>query len=304
MVVVVRPAIALLAVVLLAACAAPPPAPVTDRSVHPRQSESAERAERPEAYRVRTGDTLYSIAFRYGLDWRVVADWNDIDAPYVIHPGEVVRLREPRRRPDDTRTARRETPSRPVSRPVEQTEPTPSPAERADPRQITPPVKEPEPESTPPPESSPAQTDPALAETDGANRAPAPDATERAVAGIRWRWPASGRMVRAFDGSATRKGIGIAGSRGDPVRAAAPGTVVYSGSGLLGYGELIIIKHSDSLLSAYGHNRSRRVEEGDRVQAGEQIAELGVNERNDPMLHFEIRLNGQPENPLKYLPAR
>jgi lipoprotein NlpD len=116
---------------------------------------------------------------------------------------------------------------------------------------------------------------------------------------------ASGRFIlHPFDASATRRGVGIGGNLGQPVHAAAAGEVVYSGTALIGYGELIIIKHSDTLLSAYGHNRARLVEEGDRVGRGEQIAEMGMNERDEELLHFEIRRNGQPVNPLSYLPRR
>ena len=266
---------------------------------------------------VRRGDTLYSIAFRYGLDWRRVADWNRIRAPYTIHPGDVVRLREPRRRP----VARVTPPSRPeppIERPEARNDPSPRREEASgstvadeDNQGARDEVEdgttgEPAPDGTP---TAPSASDPEPADSSPPagnrdSRAPAPPGGERSVGGIDWRWPAAGRMVRAFDAGATRKGIGIAGQVGDPVHAAADGVVVYSGSGLLGYGELIIIKHSDSLLSAYGHNRARRVEEGDRVDAGQAIGELGVNERNDPMLHFEIRVDGQPENPLRYLPAR
>lgn len=126
----------------------------------------------------------------------------------------------------------------------------------------------------------------------------------RTVGGVAWQWPTAGRVVRPFDASATRRGLGIGGEEGQQVVAAAGGDVVYSGTALIGYGELIIIKHSDTLLSAYGHNRIRLVEEGDRVERGEQIAEMGMNERNEELLHFEIRRNGQPVDPLGYLPSR
>ncbi len=105
-------------------------------------------------------------------------------------------------------------------------------------------------------------------------------------------------------GDPTRQGIDIAGKSGDPVRAAADGTVVYSGNGLIGYGELIIVKHSPAFLSAYGHNRKRLVKEGDRVSADETIAEMGSSSANRDSLHFEIRKNGKPANPTDYLPRR
>jgi lipoprotein NlpD len=109
---------------------------------------------------------------------------------------------------------------------------------------------------------------------------------------------------RFLAGDPTRQGINVAGSGGDPVRAAAAGVVVYSGSGLIGYGELIIVKHNDTWLSAYGHNRKRLVAEGDSVRGGQQIAELGRTGASRDMLHFEVRRNGKPVDPLSVLPKR
>ncbi|MDX1626990.1 MAG: peptidoglycan DD-metalloendopeptidase family protein, partial [Wenzhouxiangellaceae bacterium] len=132
---------------------------------------------------------------------------------------------------------------------------------------------------------------------------PAPGGTRR-VSGVNWRWPTAGEVARRFDPGDTRKGILIAGSAGQPVVAAADGSVVYSGNGLIGYGALIILKHSDSMLSAYAHNRERLVREGETVRAGETIARMGRDERGSEVLHFEIRGNGKPVDPLDYLPGR
>ena len=122
---------------------------------------------------------------------------------------------------------------------------------------------------------------------------------------INWRWPADGHLVGRFvSGDTTKQGIDIAGSGGQPVRAAADGVVVYSGAGLVGYGELIIVKHTETWLSAYGHNRKRLVNEGQNVKAGQQIAEMGNTGAAREMLHFEIRYNGKPVDPLQYLPKR
>jgi lipoprotein NlpD len=127
---------------------------------------------------------------------------------------------------------------------------------------------------------------------------------ELSAGGVRWRWPGEGKIVGTFiAGDQTRQGIDIAGKAGDPVQAAADGEVVYSGNGLLGYGELIIVKHNPTFLSAYGHNRARLVKEGERVKAGQQIAEMGSSASSRDELHFEIRKNGKPVNPLDYLPA-
>ena len=126
-----------------------------------------------------------------------------------------------------------------------------------------------------------------------------------ANSGFAWRWPADGHLIGRFvNGDATKQGIDIAGSGGQSVRAAADGVVVYSGAGLVGYGELIIVKHSEQWLSAYGHNRKRLVNEGQSVKAGQQIAEMGSSGASREMLHFEIRHNGKPVDPLQYLPAR
>ncbi|MGV8959162.1 MAG: peptidoglycan DD-metalloendopeptidase family protein [Stenotrophomonas sp.] len=123
--------------------------------------------------------------------------------------------------------------------------------------------------------------------------------------GIGWRWPADGVVVgRYVAGETTKQGVDIAGASGQSVRAAGPGVVVYSGAGLVGYGELIIIKHNEQWLSAYGHNRKRLVNEGQNVKAGEQIAEMGRTGAARDMLHFEIRYNGKPVDPLLYLPAK
>ncbi len=122
---------------------------------------------------------------------------------------------------------------------------------------------------------------------------------------VAWRWPADGELTgRYVSGEATKQGIDIAGQGGSAVRAAGDGVVVYSGSGLVGYGELIIVKHNEAWLSAYGHNRARLVNEGQVVKAGQQIAEMGRSGAARDMLHFEIRYNGKPVDPLQYLPKR
>jgi len=135
--------------------------------------------------------------------------------------------------------------------------------------------------------------------------APPPVAAVPSGSGFKWRWPTDGQVIGGYAaGDATRQGIDIAGSGGQPVRAAADGMVVYSGAGLVGYGELIIVKHNEQWLSAYGHNRKRLVNEGQIVKAGQQIAEMGRSGTSRDMLHFEIRYNGKPVNPQEYLPKR
>lgn len=251
------------AALLAAGCASRPPAPVVDRS-EPRKAEVPVDGY----YRVQRGDTLYSVAFRYGLDWRSVGRWNGIGAPYTIYPDQVIRLTEPPPSSAQTRT-------RPA--PVPQAQTRPAPAQHV-------PTAAPETEREPAPE-------PAAAAPSGAS-------TE-------WAWPVQGRVLRGFQaGDPSRNGLDIAGQLGEPVRATAAGEVVYSGDGLIGYGELVIIKHSDRMLSAYAHNQSRNVNEGDRVNQGQVVAELGRNDRREEVLHFEIRRDGKPVNPLEYLPSR
>ena len=132
-----------------------------------------------------------------------------------------------------------------------------------------------------------------------------PPAAPPAVSPIKWTWPATGTILAGFvAGEPTKQGIDIGGASGDPVRSAGDGVVVYSGAGLVGYGELIIVKHNDAWLSAYGHNRTRLVNEGQLVKAGQQIAELGRTGAAREMLHFEIRYNGKPVDPQAYLPRR
>jgi lipoprotein NlpD len=240
----------------------------------------------PTVYSVRQGDTLYSIAFRYRLDWREVAAWNRIDAPYLIRPGQALRLVPPPRRLADA-------PDR--STPAPATRPRSTPTE-------TPTVTRPEPEVS----QSPPERAPPVASDRTTEPASEPVSTgpTRRVAGIDWQWPTAGQVSRVFDPAATRRGIGISGREGQPVVAAADGEVVYSGTALIGYGELIIIKHSDTLLSAYAHNRVRLVEEGARIGAGQPIAEMGISDRNEEILHFEVRRNGEPVDPLAFLPRK
>ena len=150
--------------------------------------------------------------------------------------------------------------------------------------------------------SAPAGSRPAPARAAGSTPAPvyAP-----ARSNLGWRWPTDGQLIGRFvSGDPTKQGIDVAGGSGQAVRAAADGVIVYSGSGLVGYGELIIVKHNEQWLSAYGHNRARLVNEGQLVKAGQQIAEMGRTGAAREMLHFEIRYNGKPVDPLQYLPRR
>lgn len=261
----------LIVVLLLSACAARPPAPIEERSGRPGAKPVA-----PGYYRVNSGDTLYAIAFGHGLDFRRLARWNDLREPYLIYPGQDLRLSAPSSGSTSGQS------KQPRSSP---------PAESQ--RTVNPPAKT----STVPKQASPT---PAQVKPASSSSAPA-----GAVAPSGWLWPVPGRVLRGFlPSDPSRNGIDIAGREGESVVASAAGKVVYSGNGLLGYGELIIIKHGEQWLSAYGHNRKRLVAEGDAVKAGQKIAELGRNDRSEPVLHFEIRSHGKPVNPLGHLPAR
>lgn len=227
-------------------------------------------------YRVRRGDTLHAIAFNFGLDWRSIAAWNGISKPYTIYPDQELRLSAPAgysSRPDGNRSNQTVVKAAPSKASTSKTvEYVPEPATGSQQK------------STPPPKSAPI--------------------VKSADPGD-WIWPVEGRIISNFKpNDPARKGIDIGGKEGQPVVASAGGEVVYSGSGLIGYGELIIIKHSEQLLSAYAHNRKRLVKEGQQVSRGDRIAEMGKNDRSQAMLHFEIRLNGTPQDPLKYLPKR
>lgn len=214
--------------------------------------------------RVERGETLYGIAFRNGIDFRDLAAWNNIPSPYTIYPGQTLRLYPAG-----------------GSKPATGTTTTTA-------------TGKPRPATTTGTVGSVATTP-----------KPAPVATAPASSGFSWRWPADGHVINRYvSGDASKQGIDIAGSSGQAVRAAADGVVVYSGAGLVGYGELIIIKHSEAWLSAYGHNRKRLVNEGQNVKAGQQIAEMGSSGTAREMLHFEIRYNGKPVDPQRYLPSR
>jgi lipoprotein NlpD len=340
---------AVVAVIALAlgACASGPPAPVVDLSESdhdstPHDTVSKAPAPTPGTYRVVRGDTLYAIAFRHGLDFRDVAAWNNIAAPYRIYAGQDLRLDAPGANHSPAAgpvTPTPVTPSRavppPVTATVAGTAPTqlPAPTKPSMFEDVPPPTAPvtaaKAPAAAGQPSDSVAASTPAAAAKPAVQElsvkpaaspenppkqsvtetAPAPriadDSVVTSANGVTWRWPGKGSLVGTFvAGDQTRQGIDVAGKAGDPVLAAADGEVVYSGNGLLGYGELIIVKHNANFLSAYGHNRKRLVQEGDKVKGGQQIAEMGSSASSRDELHFEIRKNGKPVNPLDYLPAR
>ncbi len=223
-------------------------------------------------YVVKPGDTLFSIAFRYGWDYKELAARNGIAPPYTIRPGQAIRFSSG----SGSSTTVVSGPSS-SSRTTVTRRPVTAPASSSKP-------------------ATPAGT------TSAPVVATVP-AAERAVGG--GTWPANGVLIGKFASNGSlNKGIDIAGDLGQPVFAASDGAVVYAGSGLRGYGELIIIKHSDTYVSAYGHNRRLLVREGQQVKAGQSIAEMGSTGTDRVKLHFEIRRQGKPVDPLQFLPRR
>jgi lipoprotein NlpD len=316
--------------VLLAACG-------TQRSVvvQPASGNGPSRVVTPVArpapggtYKVMKGDTLYSIAFRNGVDFRDLASWNHIDSPYTIWPGQDLKLAPADGRPPAAAAMHTApvvaTAAKPAAPTAHVATATPEPQPGFQPATtstastapvVVPPaqvVAQPAHPSTPAPAASttpvvPVAGAPAATAANTPPPAPptpvAPGAT-RSNGGVNWRWPADGTLIKRFQSGDAIPGIEISGKSGDPVRAAADGVVVYSGNGLVGYGELVIVKHNDSYLSAYGHNSKRLVKEGQRVTAGQQIAEMGSTGASRDELQFQIRKDGNPVDPLGYLPSR
>ncbi len=254
---------------LLAACGGNVRAPVEDRNSRTHHPAPPVESSKP-GYTVQRGDTMYSIAFRYGLDYRRLAAANRIASPYTIYPGQRLVLLE--REPPASKPAPPRASTPPVAAKT-----APAPAAKTAPRAVTP--------------ASPA--------TAKKGSAPKPALGPVQV----WRWPSAGPVVRKYS-STVHKGIDIGGARGDAVVAVAAGQVVYAGTGIVGLGELLIIKHNEQYLSAYGHNQSLLVSEGDTVSAGQKIATKGSSGTDSVRLHFEIRREGKPIDPLGMLPRR
>lgn len=253
-------------------------APLGHYDRHAPQQQARSPANAPLSYTVRKGDTLYSISFRYGMDYRDLARVNGIGPPYTIYVGQKLKFRG---------TAAQ-------SRQVAASQPKTAPAKSV-PKTQTSTASQPKPAP-----GQPSQTAAKPAES-SKPIPPAPTGTATPA----WRWPTKGPLLSSFsDAEATRKGIKIAGKAGQDVIASAAGRVVYSGSGLPRYGNLLIIKHNDVYLSAYAHNEQLLVKEGDSVQSGQKIATLGRTGTQRDQLHFEIRRNGKPVDPMRYLPKQ
>ena len=277
--------LALLSAMVLSGCANKNrPAPVEDRSPNAARAPakmvaSADNAGKPGYYSVKSGDTLIRIGMDNGQSWRDIARWNNIENPNLIETGQVLRVTPP----EETGV---------VVRPVSSTNvvTSPAPANTASapaPASNTASVRPPASAANTPNASTPANN---LANTDSAEET------------VSFQWPTRGNVLAGFD-EVKNKGIDIAGKAGDPVLAAADGKVVYAGSGLRGYGNLVILKHNNTYLTAYAHNQSLLVKEDQAIKRGQKIAEMGNSDADQVKLHFEIRRQGKPVDPAKYLPA-
>jgi len=297
----------------LGACAGRTSAPVTDRGISARQPDA-------EFRQIVAGDTLYSIAWESGRDYRELAAWNDIAPPYTIKPGQRIRLHPP------VVAAKAPPPTTKVGtsvHTVQRGETLFSIATRYDvtiaeisawngigppytimPGQtlqlVTPAARAPQKTESKRHDKTTARKEAPPAVVTLKPSTPAP-ATPKAVTA--WTWPTEGNVLSRF-GSGTSKGIDIAGKSGQAIVAAAPGTVVYQGSGLRGYGQLIIVKHNTDFLSAYAHCERIVVREGNVIQRGQKIAEMGSTGTDRVKLHFEIRYRGNPVDPLDHLPKK
>ena len=236
-----------------------------------------ENAGKPGYYTVKPGDTLIRIGLESGQNWKDLARWNGLENPNLIEVGQTLRVTPP----NGPAVATAAATTRPVT--AASVVPTPVPPAQA--------------------ASAPA----AAASAPASAPAPVTAAPASAAAGpdedITWLWPARGNVINAFD-EVKNKGLDIAGAAGDPVLAAADGRVVYVGASLRGYGNLIILKHNNTYLTAYAHNQVLLVKEDQSVRRGQKIAEMGNSDADRVKLHFEVRRQGKPVDPAKYLPAR
>jgi lipoprotein NlpD len=305
-------------VVALPPAGAPAPPPPVTVPV----PATAEPDWRPQTYTVKRGDTLHQIALDHGLDYRELAAWNALENPNVIRVGQVLRVAAPgeagpasagvstaplRAAPVVVEARPPGSPPPVVVRAGDNVKSTPKalkePYSPQAVREITLASTAPSSIAVPPAEAAPAppaQRADAKAESAPERAGPALEPSEEDR--LDWGWPVKGRIVGSYSDTANLKGIDIAGKAGEPVLASAPGKVVYAGSGLRGYGKLIIIKHNKTYLSAYAHNREILVKEGQQVGKGQKIAEMGNTDADQVKLHFEIRRHGKPMDPVRYLP--
>ena len=299
--------VSVIALIAVAGCASHAPAPVIERTPAPEASPASRTAGAQSTaptrgmYTVKRGDTLYSIALEHGQDYKDIKAWNNLEDPNRIRAGQQLRVAPAE---DEAPVA--------VVRPVTSSAPVQSTSVAANNETLK---REPKGGKLPWSEQALAklrETAPAQQQVQQvqATEKPAEKPVEQAATAvgddaIEWAWPTPGKPLAGFsEGAGGNKGVDIAGRSGEPVGAAAEGKVVYVGSGLRGYGNLVIVRHNATYLSAYGHNSKILVKEGQAVAKGQKIAEIGSSDADQAKLHFEIRRQGKPIDPLKYLPPR
>jgi lipoprotein NlpD len=243
----------------------------------------AENAGKPGYYTVKVSDTLIRIGLETGQNWKDLAKWNNIDNPSIIEVGQVLRVAPPGTDASGAST-------RPVTNAKVETKPLDPKAPGAA-------------ASGPMAAASGAPAANAAVPVVAPTVATAANGSRDGDDDVRWAWPANGAVIAPFD-DAKVKGLQLGGKPGDPVFAAADGRVVYAGSGLRGYGNLIILKHNNTYLTAYAHNQALLVKEDQSVRRGQKIAEMGATDADGVKLHFEIRKLGKPIDPAKLLPPR
>lgn len=293
-------ALAVIAAVL-GGCASQGHAPVEDRGSVVQEAKPTAHAasDRTGFYTVKKGDTLYSIALDHGQDYKDVAAWNTLENPNLIKIGQQLRVVPPEGAAPVA-----------VAKPVSSSGPLEIRGAPGSSSSNTESFKR-EPKGGKQPWSEDAlakarQGESAAKPVEGKPAAVAEKPPEKPAAvsdDVDWMWPASGKLLTPYS-EGGNKGVDIAGKVGDPVYAAASGVVSYSGAGLRGYGNLVVLRHNANLLSVYAHNSKLLVKEKDTVTKGQKIAEIGSSDTDSPRLHFEIRRQGKPGDPQKYLPPR
>lgn len=287
----------------LTGCVSKGAAPVVERTEAPaaRVPAGVPTAKAADFYTVKKGDTLYSIALEHGLAYRDLAAWNAIDNPGMIRVGQQLRVVPP----EGTAVAQPVTgpapvESKPLGAAAAPAVPTPSPNTDMRKRE---PLGGKQPWSEQALAAAQKAEEPRLPVASSAPPAAAPAQPAAAAGAEEWTWPAAGKVIAPFVEGGS-KGIDIGGKTGDPIVAAEAGKVIYAGSGIRGYGNLVIVQHANGASSVYAHNSKLLAKEGQSVGRGQKIAELGSSDTDQPKLHFEIRRQGKPVDPLRQLPAR
>ncbi|MDX8385819.1 MAG: peptidoglycan DD-metalloendopeptidase family protein [Gallionella sp.] len=265
-------------------------APGYERGVSGQTASTGEKDWRPQVYVVQKGDTMYGIAFNYGFDYHELSELNGIKDPSVISVGQKIRLFPGQTTSDGIaiKPIKNLLKGQPKLVKYRYSEKALAMADKI--QDIASPVV-----------ATIASADKSKPKI--VKQAPVKNVNTGNDANLKWAMPAKGKIIAKFSAAANRKGIDISGTLGQPVHASAPGKVVYSGSGLRGYGKLVIIKHNSTFLSAYAHNNQILVKEGEKISQGQKIAEMGSTDADRVKLHFEIRRLGKPVDPFKYIPA-